>query len=251
MSVQHNPESFLRAALHAAADSLEPRSNGLQRIQARVRRRRPVAIRWAIATWNELLMRAPAAVQDGSYWLASTIRDACVRFDRAITPGRHRSRAQSWLRPVAVMAVTLFIVAAGTYTAITASNFIFPSNSGSQSSSGNVPAGNSGGPASGTPVTHSSAPTHRNGSAPAASCTPTAPATPAPPASPAASPTDSPTPTDTPSDTSSSTDTASPSDTGTSSPNPTDSVSPSPTANAGPTTTPAGPAASATPCAAS
>jgi hypothetical protein len=249
MSAQYEHESFLRAALHAAADTLDPRADGLDLIRTRLNRSSPALLR-ARAMWNEIFMRAPAALQDGSYWLASTIRDACVRFDRAITPGRHRSRAQSWLRPVAVMAVTLFIVAAGTYTAITASNFIFPSNSGSQSSSGNVTAGNSGGPAPGTPVAHSSAPTRRNGSTPAASCAPTAQATPAPAASPADSPTDSPTPTATPTDTSSSTDTASPSDTGTSSPDPTDSVSPSPTENAGPTTTPTGPAASASPCAA-
>jgi hypothetical protein len=249
MSAQYEHETFLRAALHAAADTLDPRADGLNLIRARLNRSRPVVLLRARAMWNEMFMRAPAALQDGGYWLASTIRDACVRFDRAITPGRHRSRAQSWLRPIAVMAVTLFIVAAGTYAAITTSNFIFPSTSGAQSNSGTSTGGNTGGPAPGTSVTHSYAPPRSGRSSPAASCSAAATASPAPAASPANSPqvSPSPSPSATPTDTSTSTD-ATPTDTSTGSPGPTDSASATPTQSVEPTVPPATPAAQATPC---
>jgi len=250
MSAYSDHEMFLRAALHAAADSLEPRASGLERIQARLRRPRPVAVVRATAVWNELIMRAPAAAQDAYYWLDHCVRVVWDQLQRASTPGRHRSSNEGWARPVILMLSVMFIVAAGAYTAITASSSIFPSNSGAQSSShGNPPAGHSGGAAPAAAASHSYAPT-RPRSTPTASCKPTAgTTTPAPAASPAASPTDNASPSPTPTDTSTSTD-SSPADTGTSAPGPSDSVTASPTQNV-PTTQPAAPAASATPCASS
>lgn len=249
MSGQPSFETSLRAALHAAADSLEPGANGLGLIQARLRRPRSVAVLRATAAWNEIIMRAPAAVQDAYYWLDHGVRVVWDQLQRASTPGRHRSPNEDWVRPVILMISVMFIVAAGAYTAITASSLIFPSNSGAQSTS-NGQTGHSGG---GAPLasssTHSAAPSKPKSSA-AASCKPSAPTTPATATSPAASPAGSPSPSPTPTDTSTSTDPSpSPSDSGTSSPAPSDSVSSSPTPSVAPTT--AAPAESPSPCAAS
>jgi hypothetical protein len=251
MTAQYEFEAFLRARLHAAAESLDPEADGLNRIRVRLTRSSPAVVLRARATWNEIFMRAPAALQDVCYWLAYNIQTAFVRFDRAITPGRHRSRAQSWLRPIAVMGVTLFIVAAGTYAVLTARNYVFPSTSGSQSSSGNATGSQPGGPAGpGASVSHSTSPPRGRRSNPAASCTPTAAATPAPAASPAASPEISPSPSPTPTDTSTTSlfPGPSPSDSTGSSPGPSDSPLPSGPPAVVPTTQPAaGPSAPA-PC---
>ena len=252
MSAQYDYEAFLRSALHAAADSLDPRAESLDRIRARLHRPGFATVRWAQAAWNEIFMRAPAGLQDACYWLASTIRTAFLKFDRAITPGRHRSRAQSWLRPIAVMGVVVFIVAAGTYASITASNFIFPSNSGAQSSSGNPPAGHAGGPAPGASVTHSYTPPRSGRSTPSASCKATASPTPVPSSSPTASPTASPSPSPTPTDSSTTNlfGGPSPSDSSSVSPDPSQSPLPSGPPAVVPTTQPVAPApnASVTPC---
>lgn len=131
MSAHADHEAHLRAALHAAVDSLEPHADGLQRIRARLRPPRPVALAWAQAASAGLVMRTPAWLYDVVYQVADWFRLAIERFAPAQAPGRHRSRAQGLLRPLAAMAVVMFIVAVGTYVAIDGSTAIFPSSSNS------------------------------------------------------------------------------------------------------------------------
>lgn len=156
MTVPFDHEAYLRAQLRAAADSLEPRADGLERIRGRLRQPRPATAR-LLAAYSEIVMRTPAWLQDIAYRLSDWFRLAAERFAPAQAPGRHRSRTQGLLRPLAAMAVVMFIVAAGTYVAIDASTAIFPS------SSSNAPSG--GGPNAGG---HSGAPghgaSHTNGS---------------------------------------------------------------------------------------
>jgi hypothetical protein len=206
MNTPADHEAYLRAALHAAADSLEPRGDGLERIRARLAR--PRAIAWVLAAGDALRLRAPAALQDGFYRLSGGFWSAWERFAPAPAPGKHRSRTQGLLRPLAAMAAVIFIVAAGTYVAIDASTAVAPSSQSSHPRSGKP--GGGGQPA----ASPSQSPSHvASGSAPIAhhasatpSCTPSA--TPAPSdsgtESPSPNPSVSPTPTSpsaTPSDT--------------------------------------------------
>ncbi len=215
MSAHTDHEAYLRAALHAAAESLEPRGDGLERIRARLRQPRSVPARLR-AVYAEIIMRAPAWLQDAVYQVAGWLRLVSERFAPAQAPGRHRSRAQGLLRPAAAMAVVMFIVAAGTYVAIDASTAVFPSSSSSQ------PGGSNTGGHSGAPAPHASHPSGSQSAAgsgnPAASpsCgsaspkprTPASSAAPAQSASPIASPT--------PADSSTSSDTSpAPADTST------------------------------------
>lgn len=221
MSAHAEHEAYLRAALHAAADSLEPRGDGLERIRTRLRQPRPSVLPWAQAVVADLVMRTPAWLQDVIYRIGDWFRLAAERFAPAQAPGKHRSRAQGLLRPVAAMAVVMFIVAAGTYVAIDASTAIFPSSSsGSPSGGGPRTGGHSGAAGPGASHTGGTQSALGTGSQPssAASCKPSTPkpkGTTAPPPAPASA-----SPTPTPTDTSSSTDTSSPSpgDTSTDSP---------------------------------
>lgn len=129
MNASADHEAYLRAALRAAADSLEPRVDGLQRIRARIQQPRPRAVVWLLTGWDEVRLRVPAAAQDACYRLAAEFRTARDRFAPAQAPGKHRSRAQGWLRPLAAMAAVMFIVAAGTYVAIDVSTAVSPSSS--------------------------------------------------------------------------------------------------------------------------
>jgi hypothetical protein len=160
MSTLNEREAVLRRALHAAADALEPGIDGLERIQSRLGRPRPVAVAWAEAAWTDLRLRAPVGVQTAFERIAGGIRLAWERFGpTAGMPGGRASRTLKWLRPLAALGVTVFIVAAGAYVAIDAQQAIFPSSSNSQNQSGggSGPAGNSTG-GSGTANTKSRSP---------------------------------------------------------------------------------------------
>ena len=130
MSTLSEREAALRRALHAAADAFEPGSDGLQRIQARLGRPRPVAVAWAEAAWLDLRLWAPAGLQAVLDRLASGARLAWQRFGPTPRRSGHRAaRPLGWLRPLAALGVTVFIVAAGAYVAIDAQQAIFPSSS--------------------------------------------------------------------------------------------------------------------------
>lgn len=208
MSAHADHETYLRAALHAAADSLEPRGDGLERIRARLQHRRPISIAWLIAASGELAMRAPAWLQDAAYQVADWYRLAVQRFGPVQAPGRHRSRAQGLLRPLAAMAVVMFIVAGGIYVAIGASTAIFPSNSSTQPAGAPRAGGNPGAPGPGASHPGGTQSALGTGAHPSssASCKPASPTTAPVAQSPAASASPSPTPTD-----SSTTDTSVPS----------------------------------------
>ena len=61
MSTLNEREAALRRALQSAAASIETAPDGLERIQARLRRPRPVVIAWLEAAWTDIYLRA----QDG------------------------------------------------------------------------------------------------------------------------------------------------------------------------------------------
>jgi hypothetical protein len=223
MTAHFDHEAILRAHLRAAANSFEPSDDGLERIRARLRQPRSVSARLR-AAYTEIVMRTPTLLQDMVYQLADWLRLAAERFAPTQTPGRHRSRTQGLLRPLAAMAVVMFIVAAGTYVAIDASTSIFPSSSSNAPSGGGPNAGgHSGAAANGSSHASGARGPAGTGSRPAVgpSCKSTSPkvgtTTSAPPPAPSASPSDSPSPTDS----STSTDTSpAPTDTSTDSPPP-------------------------------
>jgi hypothetical protein len=137
MSTLNEREAALRRALHAAADAFEPGSDGLQRIQSRLGRPRPIVVAWAEAAWLDVRLWAPAALQAVLDRLASGGRLAWQRFGPMPRRSGHRaSRSLGWLRPLAALGVTVFIVAAGAYVAIDAQQAIFPSSSNSSGSTG-------------------------------------------------------------------------------------------------------------------
>jgi hypothetical protein len=220
MNTSADHEAYLRAALHAAADSLEPRGDGLERIRVRLQRRpRPVA--WLLAAGDALRLRAPVVLQVAFYQLSAGFSAAWDRFAPDLVPGKHRSRAQGWLRPLAAMAAVIFIVAAGTYVAIDVSTAVSPSSHTSN------PRGGGGQPAGGT--SHPSAtatplPTHSV----AGSGTPSRHASPLPSATCGASAT-------TASPSCQASTSASPSPSASVSPTPTPSVSPSDSSSPSPT----------------
>lgn len=202
MNAQADHEGFLRAALHAAADSLEPGTEGLSRIRARLHHPRPRAVAWLAAAGDALRLRAPAFLQDAYYRLAAEVRAAWDRFAPGPTSGRHRSRTEGWVRPLAAMASVMFIVAAGTYVAINVSTAVSPSSSNSHPRQGQPgPAKHTSHAAPGaSPVRSGSgqgSATHRP--SPSPSCTPSSQPSSSPTTSPTTSPSPTPTPTVTPS----------------------------------------------------
>jgi hypothetical protein len=224
MSTLNDREAVLRRALHAAADAIEPEFDGLDRIQARLGRPRPVAVAWVEAAWTDLRLRAPSGLQSAIEWLASAFRLAWERFGP--TPGRTGSRASrtlGWLRPAAALGVTVAIVAGGAYFAIGAQQAIFSIGQNSVHSPGGTSgggAGGTGGPGSTSVHSHSpfaiippsASPTCKGGK-PASSASPSSPIGTISPTS-SASPSTSPSGTGSPS----------PSASDTSSPNPSSSV---------------------------
>jgi hypothetical protein len=192
MNSRADHEAYLRAALHAAADSLQPRGDGLERIRVRLQHR-PRAIAWILAAADTLRLHAPAVLQDASYRLSAGFWSAWDRFAPDPAPGKHRSRAQGWLRPLAAMAAVIFIVAAGTYVAIDVSTAVSPTGQSSNPRNGQPrPAGPAASPTqSQSQSTSGYVPAPRRAS-PSPTCDPNA--SPAPPASPSCQPSTSPQP---------------------------------------------------------
>jgi hypothetical protein len=221
MSTLNEREALLRRALHAAAEAVEPHGDGLERIQARLHRPRPLAVAWAEAAWTDVRLRAPAGLESWLERLLGGIGLAWDRFGPRRTSGRRGTRPLGWLRPLAALSVTVFIVAAGTYVAIDAQQAIFPSSS-------KLPHGNGGGTGGGGSVggsgsTNAQSPSAfgvgpSRGSTKSASCKQAKPASSgAPSPSPSIGQIQSPSPTPTPSDSPSGTASPSPSGTDSSS----------------------------------
>lgn len=124
-------EAALRQALHATAEQHEPGHEGLKRIKARVRHRRPMPlpIAWADVALTKLSLRVP----DG-FWvawdkMARELRAASERFLPPARPGSRLYRRLSWLRPAAAMSTAVFIVAAVVYMAVEVPQVIAPAGS--------------------------------------------------------------------------------------------------------------------------
>jgi len=214
MSTSADHEAYLRAALHAAADSLEPRGDGLERIRARLHTR-PRVVAWLLAAAEALRLRVPVALQDSLVQLSAAFLAAWQRFSPATAPGKHRSRTQGVLRPLAGMAAVIFIVAAGAYVAISVSTAVSPSSQSSHPHNGQPgPAGPAASPTQSPsqPPSGSVPAPHRASASP--SCNPSASTAPttspscqpstSPQPSPSASVSPSPSPSPSPSDTGSS-----------------------------------------------
>jgi hypothetical protein len=131
-----NERDMLRRAMQLA-DGIEPRGDGLQRIQAKLRPPRPLAVAWAEGSWTYLRTRVPAAFEAFVEVLRSVASLAWERFGpRRSTSGGRAARTLGWLRPAAALGVTVFIVAAGTYIAIDTQQGISPSASNAVRSTG-------------------------------------------------------------------------------------------------------------------
>lgn len=177
MSTLSEREAYLRQALHAAVDGIEPHPGGLERIRARAGRPRPVPLAWAEAVWTDVRLQAPGALRTLLEQTLGVLGAAWERFGpRRGMPGGRTARTLSWLRPVAALGAMVFIVAAGAYVAINAQQAIFPSSSNSLHTAGNGVgahhhrAGRSGNARS-QPATGAGNPS--NGTSTSASCRPT------------------------------------------------------------------------------
>jgi len=101
-------DESLRRALHAAADSINPAGDGLERIRARTAVALPVA--WMMGSgraggWSVLsrLRVLTAWLQPAMAWLWSAAADAAERFRPGRPDGAH-PRRYGWLRPAAAAA---------------------------------------------------------------------------------------------------------------------------------------------------
>jgi hypothetical protein len=130
MSTLNEREAILRRALRAAADGVEPGSDGLERIQSRLGRPRPVPVAWIEAIWTDWWLRAPVGLRSAFGRVPGLLALAWTRFGpRPGRSGSPLSRTLGWLRPAAVLGVTVFIVAAGAYVAISAQQAVNPTSS--------------------------------------------------------------------------------------------------------------------------
>jgi hypothetical protein len=239
-------EERLRRALRAAADSVEPSADGLERIRARLTPARPLVAAWMASDAD------PAGRRLRSALAAGRIRTGRIRTGRALGPvrpalagigsARDKFRAgPPWLRLVASMAVFLVIVGSGAF-AISSLQPAATSVAGGPASSGH---GRSSSPSGGGAAQAGSAHELKDTNwpvvpAPLNELGPLLPATLPSPQSPSPQASCSPTPTPTPSPTPTSTPTPTPSPTVT----PTPTVTPSPSTS--PSTSPS-PAASTVP----
>ena len=104
-------EELLRRALRASADSVVPAEDGLERIRARLSTPHPSLVAWMMAGFSEVASRAAAGLQSVSDWLRPMPGAARERL-RVTRPGPgHGGLAR--LRPTAVLAIAVFVVAGG------------------------------------------------------------------------------------------------------------------------------------------
>lgn len=219
---------LLRSALLAAADSIEPGPEGLERIQARLRQPRPLPIAWLQTTWTRLALRIPDQVWAVPYRLADWLREGWRQLSGALSSGR-RPRL-GWARP-ALLTAAVILMGVGTYVAIAVQEPAAPANSNLPNSPHRAKPGNTGQPGSGASASSSAGPSGL-GSAPSpsstTSCKParTTHSAPAGSGSPTTSPSSTPSP-------SSSTASPSPSAPATTSPPAPTSSPPSPSTSTG------------------
>lgn len=132
-------DDVLRRALHAAAESVEPTGDGLERIRARIGPPQLLSFGSVAAWYSDAALRvstwaqpAVAALLDAFWSVIDRFRPATAR------PGHARPRF-AWLRPVAAMGTAIFVIGAGAFAVMTLPQAI--SQSGAFSSSGSTHAG--------------------------------------------------------------------------------------------------------------
>src|SRR6185437_1873776 len=74
-------EDFLRGALHAAVDSVEPAGDGLERIRARLTTPRPLPVAWLMAACSWVATYARGSLDSVSAWLMA-VRSRLARYAR-------------------------------------------------------------------------------------------------------------------------------------------------------------------------
>jgi hypothetical protein len=122
-------DDMLRRALHAAADSVEPSADGLERIRARLKPQPLLSFASAVAWYSEAAARITA-------WVAPVLRSVLDAFWSVMDRFRPAERAPGedgprfgWLRPMAAMGTAIFVVAAGAFAIMTLPKAISSSGS--------------------------------------------------------------------------------------------------------------------------
>jgi hypothetical protein len=117
-AVNRDYDDILRRVLHAAAESVEPSADGLERIRERLGRP-PLLSFSSVAGWYSV-----AAVRFTG-WAVPAFGTACEifwalvdRFRPLDTPPGHAKPGMRWLRPVTATAMAIFLVSAGAFAAM-------------------------------------------------------------------------------------------------------------------------------------
>lgn len=84
------PEDILRRALHAAAESIEPATEGLTQIRARLSAPRPLAMAWLIAVWETVSQFVMLRLEAALDWLGSSLRTAPRTVNGLLYPATDR-----------------------------------------------------------------------------------------------------------------------------------------------------------------
>jgi hypothetical protein len=114
MTTANDREATLRRALLSAAEYIEPTPGGLERIQERLGRPRPLLVAQLEAAWTVLLMRAPDVIEAIRCRAAKVLGLVWDRFGPKPVP-RQGPQWLSWLRPLVAMSVAVFVLGAGVY----------------------------------------------------------------------------------------------------------------------------------------
>src|SRR5271165_548813 len=140
-------EIKLRNALHSAAESIEPHSDGLLQIKTRLGRRTyPLPVAWAAATWMRLTMWLPEGAYTAGGQLAGKLRPVYQLFlPKSGSADRDGNSPWSLLRPLTAFAIAVFVVAVGAYVAIEVPAVVSPSGQSTQRGSGHGGSGSGGG----------------------------------------------------------------------------------------------------------
>jgi hypothetical protein len=143
-------DDVLRRALHAAAESVDPSADGLERIRARLSSPAPLSLA-SLTTWySDVAMRISTWTQPAIGAAVSAFWSAIDRFrPEGARPGHSRPRF-GWLRPVAAMGTAIFVVAAGAFAVMTLPQAISSSGSFLQQMPWSQTSGSTGNPGTST-----------------------------------------------------------------------------------------------------
>ena len=123
MSTLNEREAVLRRALLAAAEQVEPPVTVLSASTRGCAWPRPLGIAWIEAVSTDLFLRRPVFLQTAFEQVARAGRLAWERFAPRTEPGTQRPL--NWMRPLAAMSVSVFVIAVGAYVAFSGSSSFF------------------------------------------------------------------------------------------------------------------------------